>query len=171
MHPDFKDLLSGFNAHGVEYLVVGAHAGHAGGPTSGELDKLGRELDQRDRRMGVHIVVGEVAQETCGDDPHIGVRHVGEGIRTRLRRVSGHVIASSHDSGSGTPGSGTALCVQVRHNVSPPVALPPTIRCQRRTCRQTATVAFGPVSGMMSATAPQRGIPRERTGRGNQVGL
>ena len=26
MHPDFKDLLSGFNAHGVEYLVVGAHA-------------------------------------------------------------------------------------------------------------------------------------------------
>ncbi|HMI90240.1 MAG TPA: nucleotidyltransferase [Polyangiales bacterium] len=26
MHQDFKDLLSEFNAHGVEYLVVGAHA-------------------------------------------------------------------------------------------------------------------------------------------------
>ena len=26
MHPDFKDLLSTFNAHRVEYLVVGAHA-------------------------------------------------------------------------------------------------------------------------------------------------
>jgi hypothetical protein len=26
MHPDFKDLLHEFNAHGVEYLVVGAHA-------------------------------------------------------------------------------------------------------------------------------------------------
>lgn len=26
MHPDFKDLLSEFNAQGVEYLVVGAHA-------------------------------------------------------------------------------------------------------------------------------------------------
>jgi hypothetical protein len=26
MHPDFKDLLSEFNAHRVEYLVVGAHA-------------------------------------------------------------------------------------------------------------------------------------------------
>jgi hypothetical protein len=26
MNPDFKDLLSAFSAHGVEYLVVGAHA-------------------------------------------------------------------------------------------------------------------------------------------------
>lgn len=26
MSPDFKDLLSEFNDHGVEYLVVGAHA-------------------------------------------------------------------------------------------------------------------------------------------------
>ena len=26
MNRDFSDLLSGFNAHGVEYLVVGAHA-------------------------------------------------------------------------------------------------------------------------------------------------
>jgi len=26
VNPDFRDLLSAFNAHGVEYLVVGAHA-------------------------------------------------------------------------------------------------------------------------------------------------
>lgn len=26
MNPDFRDLLSTFNAHGVDYLVVGAHA-------------------------------------------------------------------------------------------------------------------------------------------------
>lgn len=26
MNPDFRDLLAEFNAHGVEYLVVGAHA-------------------------------------------------------------------------------------------------------------------------------------------------
>lgn len=26
MNPDFKELLLAFNAHGVEYLVVGAHA-------------------------------------------------------------------------------------------------------------------------------------------------
>lgn len=26
MNPDFRDLFAEFNAHGVEYLVVGAHA-------------------------------------------------------------------------------------------------------------------------------------------------
>ena len=26
MYPDFKELLLAFNAHGVEYLIVGAHA-------------------------------------------------------------------------------------------------------------------------------------------------
>lgn len=26
MNPDFRDLLSAFNAHGVEFIVVGAHA-------------------------------------------------------------------------------------------------------------------------------------------------
>lgn len=26
MNPDFRDLLAEFNAHGVEFLVVGAHA-------------------------------------------------------------------------------------------------------------------------------------------------
>ena len=26
MHSDFRDLLAEFNAHGVEYMVVGAHA-------------------------------------------------------------------------------------------------------------------------------------------------
>lgn len=38
--PDFKDLLSTFNAHGVEYLVVGAHALAAHGlvRATGDLD-------------------------------------------------------------------------------------------------------------------------------------
>ena len=31
MNPDFRDLLAEFNAHGVEYLVVGAHAQAAHG--------------------------------------------------------------------------------------------------------------------------------------------
>jgi hypothetical protein len=26
MYPDFKDLLSSFNAHSVKYLIVGGHA-------------------------------------------------------------------------------------------------------------------------------------------------
>lgn len=40
MSPDFKDLLSIFNAHGVEYLVVGAHAlaAHGHVRATGDLD-------------------------------------------------------------------------------------------------------------------------------------
>ena len=40
MSPDFKDLLSVFNAHGVEYLVVGAHAlaAHGRVRATGDLD-------------------------------------------------------------------------------------------------------------------------------------
>ena len=40
MSPDFRDLLSIFNAHGVEYLVVGAHAlaAHGHVRATGDLD-------------------------------------------------------------------------------------------------------------------------------------
>jgi hypothetical protein len=40
LSPDFKDLLSAFNAHGVEFLVVGAHALAAHGHirATGDLD-------------------------------------------------------------------------------------------------------------------------------------
>ena len=40
MSPDFKDLLSAFNAHRVEYLVVGAHAlaAHGHVRATGDLD-------------------------------------------------------------------------------------------------------------------------------------
>jgi len=40
MSPDFKDLLSVFNARGVEYLVVGAHAlaAHGRVRATGDLD-------------------------------------------------------------------------------------------------------------------------------------
>lgn len=40
MNPDFKDLLSAFNAHGVEYLVVGAYAlaAHGRVRATGDLD-------------------------------------------------------------------------------------------------------------------------------------
>ena len=40
MSPDFKDLLSAFNAHRVEYLVVGAHAlaAHGRVRATGDLD-------------------------------------------------------------------------------------------------------------------------------------
>ena len=40
MSPDFRDLLSAFNAHGVEYLVVGAYAlaAHGRVRATGDLD-------------------------------------------------------------------------------------------------------------------------------------
>lgn len=40
MSPDFRDLLSAFNAHRVEYLVVGAHAlaAHGHVRATGDLD-------------------------------------------------------------------------------------------------------------------------------------
>ena len=40
MSPDFRDLLSEFNAHGVEYLVVGAYAlaAHGRVRATGDLD-------------------------------------------------------------------------------------------------------------------------------------
>ncbi|MGQ0544273.1 MAG: hypothetical protein ACT4P3_02950 [Betaproteobacteria bacterium] len=40
MSPDFRDLLSAFNAQGVEYLVVGAHAlaAHGHVRATGDLD-------------------------------------------------------------------------------------------------------------------------------------
>jgi hypothetical protein len=40
LSPDFRDLLSAFNAHGVDYLVVGAHAlaAHGHVRATGDLD-------------------------------------------------------------------------------------------------------------------------------------
>ena len=40
MNPDFRDLLSAFNAHSVEYLVVGAYAlaAHGRVRATGDLD-------------------------------------------------------------------------------------------------------------------------------------
>ena len=40
MSPDFRDLLSALNAHGVEYLVVGAYAlaAHGRVRATGDLD-------------------------------------------------------------------------------------------------------------------------------------
>jgi len=51
--PDFKDLLSTFNAHGVEYLVVGAHAlaAHGHVRATGDLDVWIRPEQQNARRV------------------------------------------------------------------------------------------------------------------------
>jgi hypothetical protein len=46
--PDFRDLLSAFNAHRVEYLVVGAHALAAHGHVRATGDLDGRAQDIAD---------------------------------------------------------------------------------------------------------------------------
>jgi hypothetical protein len=51
--PDFKDLLSAFNAHRVEYLVVGAHAlaAHGHVRATGDLDVWVRPESANARRV------------------------------------------------------------------------------------------------------------------------
>jgi hypothetical protein len=53
MNPDFKDLLSAFNAQGVEYLVVGAYALAAHGRirATGDLDVWVRPERENARRV------------------------------------------------------------------------------------------------------------------------
>jgi hypothetical protein len=53
MSPDYKDLLSAFNAHGVEYLVVGAQAMAAYGRVraTGDLDVWVRPEAENARRV------------------------------------------------------------------------------------------------------------------------
>ena len=53
MSPDFKDLLSAFNAHHVEYLVVGAHAlaAHGHVRATGDLDVWVRPEAANARRV------------------------------------------------------------------------------------------------------------------------
>ena len=53
MSPDFKDLLSAFNAHRVEYLVVGAHAlaAHGRVRATGDLDVWVRPEAENAKRV------------------------------------------------------------------------------------------------------------------------
>ena len=53
MSPDFRDLLSAFNAHGVEYLLVGAYAMAAHGRVraTGDLDVWIRPEQGNARRV------------------------------------------------------------------------------------------------------------------------
>jgi hypothetical protein len=53
MSPDFRDLLSTFNAHRVEYLVVGAHAlaAHGHVRATGDLDVWVRPTPENAKRV------------------------------------------------------------------------------------------------------------------------
>ena len=53
MNPDFRDLLSEFNAHGVEFLIVGAYAlaAHGHVRATGDLDIWVRPEASNARRV------------------------------------------------------------------------------------------------------------------------
>jgi hypothetical protein len=54
VNPDYRDLLSEFNAHGVEYFVVGAYAlaAHGRVRATGDLDIWVEHLIRNKRSVG-----------------------------------------------------------------------------------------------------------------------
>ncbi len=71
MSPDFKDLLSTFNAHGVEYLVVGAHAlaAHGRVRATGDLDVWVRpDLDNARRVIKALAAFGAPIHDLNAED-------------------------------------------------------------------------------------------------------
>ncbi len=77
MSPDFKDLLSEFNAHGVEYLVVGAYAlaAHGRVRATGDLDVWVRpEPDNAKRVLCALVAFGAPLQDLTEQDLcHAGI--------------------------------------------------------------------------------------------------
>ena len=71
MSPDFRDLLSAFNARGVEYLVVGAYAMAAHGRVraTGDLDVWIRpEPENAERAIDALAVLGAPLQDLTAND-------------------------------------------------------------------------------------------------------
>ena len=71
MSPDFRDLLSEFNAHGVEYLVVGAYAlaAHGRVRATGDLDVWVRpEPENAKRVMSAIAAFGAPRQDLTEQD-------------------------------------------------------------------------------------------------------
>ncbi|MBI3372786.1 MAG: hypothetical protein HY017_13655 [Betaproteobacteria bacterium] len=71
MSPDFKDLLSEFNAHGVEYLVVGAYAlaAHGRVRATGDLDVWVRPDPANAKRvLGALVRFGAPLQDLTEQD-------------------------------------------------------------------------------------------------------
>ncbi len=71
MHPDFKDLLSTFNSHRVEYLVVGAHALAAHGHVRATRDMdvwIRPEPENAQRVVNALRAFGAALQGTTADE-------------------------------------------------------------------------------------------------------
>lgn len=98
MSPDFRDLLSAFNAHRVEYLVVGAHAlaAHGHVRATGDLDVWIRpESANASRVLEALQAFGAPLQDLTRDDLtragtvfQIGVAPIRIDVLTHIDGVS-----------------------------------------------------------------------------------
>lgn len=97
MHNDFKDLLSEFNAHGVEYLVVGAHAlaAHGHVRATKDMDVWVRATPENARRVMAALAAfgaplhGTTVEDLSGPDfvLQIGVAPIRIDILTSITGV------------------------------------------------------------------------------------
>jgi hypothetical protein len=98
MNPDFRDLLAAFNARGVDFLIVGAHALAAHGlvRATKDLDVWIRPaLDNAERVLGALADFGAPLQDLTVDDLskpglifQIGVEPIGIDIITAIDGVT-----------------------------------------------------------------------------------
>jgi hypothetical protein len=96
--PDFKELLSIFNAHGVEYLVVGAHAlaAHGHVRATGDLDVWVRPAAANAKRVldalrdfeAPLLDLSEADLETPGTVFQIGVAPIRIDVLTSIDGVA-----------------------------------------------------------------------------------
>jgi hypothetical protein len=98
MHPDFKELLCEFNAHNVEYIVVGAHAlaAHGHVRATKDIDVWVRPDPENARRVmeGLHAfgapLHGTTIEDLSGPDfvLQLGVAPVRIDILTSITGVN-----------------------------------------------------------------------------------
>ncbi len=108
-HPDFEEWLALLNAHGVDYLIVGAHAlAHHGVPRyTGDLDILVRPDEDNARRIVAALAdfgfasLGLTVEDFCRPDRvvQLGVPPVRIDLLTSLTGVSWDEVAAARVSG------------------------------------------------------------------------
>jgi len=99
MSPDFKDLLSEFNAHGVEYIVVGAFALAAHGRirATGDLDVWVKPTKANAKRvLRALAAFGAPTSKLREDDLRLPARC----SRSALRRCASTSLPGSTQLGS-----------------------------------------------------------------------
>lgn len=124
MSPDFKDLLAAFNAHGVEYLVVGAHAlaAHGHVRATKDLDVWVRpDPGNAARTLHALVLFGAPLHDLTAEDLarpglifQIGVPPVRIDVITAIDGVE---FADAWESRMSTTFAGVPVCVLSRRHL------------------------------------------------------